>query len=78
VVARLFTEALMKNGPNLTSENFVRTLDNEITDLDIGIGTTLNFSVNDHQASSTVWGTHIEDTGKFTVPFVWTKDNGIE
>lgn len=78
VVARLFTEALVKNGPNLTSENFVRTLDNEIVDLDIGIGTTLDFSVNDHQASSTVWGTHIEDDGKFTVPFVWTKDDGID
>ncbi|HKO93510.1 MAG TPA: ABC transporter substrate-binding protein, partial [Polyangiaceae bacterium] len=56
IVARLFTTALIMNGPNLTTDNFLRTLDTQIEDLDIGIGTTLNFSGTNHQASSTVWG----------------------
>jgi ABC-type branched-subunit amino acid transport system substrate-binding protein len=74
IVARLFTEALTRNGPSLSSENFIHTLDNDIEDLDIGIGTELSFSVTNHQASSTVWVSHIEDDGKFTVPFVWNRD----
>jgi len=78
IVARLFTTALIMNGPNLTTDNFLRTLDTQIQDLDIGIGTTLNFSGTNHQASSTVWGTHIQDDGTFSVPFVWKRETGIE
>ena len=78
IVARLFTTALIKNGPNLTTDNFIRTLDTQIQDLDIGIGTTLSFSGTNHQASNTVWGTNIQDDGNFSVPFVWKRDTGIE
>lgn len=78
IVARLFTTALDLNGPNLTTDNFLRTLDTQIQDLDIGIGTTLNFSGTNHQASSTVWGTDIQDDGNFSVPFVWKRETGIE
>ncbi len=78
VAARLFTEALKLNGPRLTSDNFIRTLDDEIEDLDIGIGTLLNFSPTNHQACYTVWGTHVEDNGSFTLPFVWTRGIGLQ
>ena len=77
IVTKLFTEALKLNGPLLTSEDFVRTLDTRITNLDIGIGTTLNFSATDHQASDTVWGTEIKPDGSFSVPFVWQRETGI-
>lgn len=77
VVARLFTEALKLNGPNVTSESFVRTLDTQVRDLDIGIGTELNFSATNHQASNTVWGSQINDDGTFDVPFVWNRETGI-
>ncbi len=77
IATRLFTEALKRNGPLLTSEEFVRTLDTKITNVDIGIGTLLNFSTNDHQASDTVWGTQIESDGTFSVPFVWQRGVGI-
>jgi ABC-type branched-subunit amino acid transport system substrate-binding protein len=77
IATRLFTEALKLNGPRLTSEEFVRTLDTKITNIDIGIGTLLNFSSNDHQASDTVWGTQIEGDGTFSVPFVWQRGVGI-
>ena len=77
VVTRLFTEALKRNGPLLSSDAFVHTLDTAITDLDIGIGTTLNFSATNHQASDTVWGTQIGSDGTFSVPFVWQRGVGI-
>jgi ABC-type branched-subunit amino acid transport system substrate-binding protein len=77
VVARLFTTALDMNGASVTTENFMRTLDTRVKDLDIGIGTELNFSSTNHQASTTVWGSHIEDNGSFSVPFVWKRDTGI-
>jgi hypothetical protein len=71
VVTRLFTQALLSNGPLLTTESFVRTLDTSMVDVDIGIGTRLSFNATDHQASDTVWGTEIGSDGKFTVRFVW-------
>jgi branched-chain amino acid transport system substrate-binding protein len=77
IVARLFTSALGMNGPDLTTDNFIRTLDTRVKDLDIGIGTELNFSSTNHQASTTVWGSHIEDDGTFSVPFIWKREGGI-
>jgi ABC-type branched-subunit amino acid transport system substrate-binding protein len=71
VVTRLFTQALLSNGPLLTTESFVHTLDTAMVDVDIGIGTRLSFSATDHQASDTVWGTEIGTDGKFTVRYVW-------
>jgi len=78
IVALLFTTALDMNGPNLTTETFMRTLDTRVKDLDIGIGTELNFSSTNHQASTTVWGSHIEDDGSFSVPFIWKREGGIQ
>jgi ABC-type branched-subunit amino acid transport system substrate-binding protein len=75
VVTRLFTEALKLNGPRLTSDDFVRTLDTQVVDLDIGIGTLLNFNATQHQASTTVWGTQIGSDGRFAVSFLWENGN---
>jgi branched-chain amino acid transport system substrate-binding protein len=77
IVARLFTAALDMNGSNLTTDNFVHTLDTRIKDLDIGIGTELNYSASNHQACNTVWGSLVNDDGSFTVPFIWSRGNGI-
>jgi ABC-type branched-subunit amino acid transport system substrate-binding protein len=78
IVTRLFTEALTLNGPLLTSEEFVRTLDTKINEIDVGIGTLLNFSATDHQASDTVWGTQIGDDGTFDIRFVWQPNTDIQ
>ncbi len=78
IVARLFTDALRLNGPNLTTRRFIDTLDTSIRDHDLGIGTLLSFSSTDHQASSTVWGSQLESDGTFSVPFVWDRQAGIE
>ncbi len=78
IVARLFTTALDMNGPNLTTDNFIKTLDTRVSALDLGIGTELSFSSTDHQASDTVWISEIQSGGRFEVPFVWHRDSGIE
>lgn len=75
VVTRLFTQALALNGPRLTSDDFVHTLDTLMTNVDVGIGTMLSFSATDHQASDTVWGTEIGADGGFEVRFVWEAGN---
>lgn len=76
IAARLFAEALELHGPQLDSEGFRRTLDN-LSDIDIGIGTRVGFSSTNHQASQTVWGSVIESDGSFSVPFIWNAATGI-
>jgi ABC-type branched-subunit amino acid transport system substrate-binding protein len=78
IVTRLFTQALTLNGPRLTSDEFVRTLDTKISNIDVGIGTLLNFSATDHQASDTVWGTQIGADGSFDMRFVWQRGTDIQ
>lgn len=78
VVAKLFTDALKMTGPNLTTESFRTVLDNQIRDMDIGIGTPLSFSPSNRQASHTVWGSQIEPDGSFSVPFIWNPTARIQ
>ncbi|HEX2656998.1 MAG TPA: ABC transporter substrate-binding protein, partial [Polyangia bacterium] len=75
--ARLFVEALQRNGRTIDGGALVSTLNNKITDVDIGIGTRLSFSSTNHQASHTVWGSRIGADGSFTVPFTWDPTGGI-
>jgi ABC-type branched-subunit amino acid transport system substrate-binding protein len=77
IAARLFVEALKANGPALTDNSLVDTLNTKITNLDIGIGTLLTFSSTSHQASHTVWGSAIGADGSFSVPFIWDPVNRI-
>jgi branched-chain amino acid transport system substrate-binding protein len=76
IAARLFTEAL-RLCPDLSTEALRETLDTELTDVDLGIGTPLGFSSSDHQASHTVWGSILQSDGSLDVPFVWTPADGI-
>jgi ABC-type branched-subunit amino acid transport system substrate-binding protein len=71
IAARLFTRALLLNGPAVDTESVHNTLDSAVKDLDIGIGILLNFSSTNHQASQTVWGSVIQADGSFRVPFTW-------
>jgi len=78
VVARLFVKALELNGPSLDTESFRGTLDNSMSNVDIGIGTRLSFSSTNHQASHTVWGSVIQADGSFKVPFTWNPSERIK
>ncbi len=78
VAARLFSRALVINGHEVETEAVRSTLDGAVLDLDIGIGTLLNFSSTNHQASQTVWGSVIQADGSFKVPFTWSPTAHIQ
>jgi ABC-type branched-subunit amino acid transport system substrate-binding protein len=75
--ARLFVEALLLNGPELSSDALRQTLDTQLRDVDLGIGAKLGFSAIDHQASHTVWGSIMQADGSFAVPFAWARGEGL-
>jgi len=77
IAARLFVEALRRNGRVLDDASLTNTLNTDLVDVDVGIGTLLGFSATSHQASHTVWGSRIGGDGKFTVPFTWDPKGGI-
>jgi branched-chain amino acid transport system substrate-binding protein len=57
-------EALKRAGPQLDTEKLVDTLES-IRGLDMGLGTLINFGPSEHQGSHKVWGTQLDDTGRF-------------
>ena len=64
VDAKLLIAGLKKAGPGLTTERLVDALE-EVTNLDMGLGTILSFGPSKHQASSKVWGTMLDEKGHF-------------
>jgi ABC-type branched-subunit amino acid transport system substrate-binding protein len=58
--AKLFVEAMKKNGVNPDRENLIRILE-EMNDTDIGIGENINFGRLDHQGLDRVYITTIEN-----------------
>ncbi len=64
VAASVLIQALQKTGPQIETEKLIDTLEN-MRNLDLGLGTSLNFGRGEHQASHKVWGTAIDDKGKY-------------
>ncbi|WP_424630352.1 ABC transporter substrate-binding protein [Bradyrhizobium sp. SYSU BS000235] len=64
IAANLLVEALKRNGPQLDTEKLVNTLES-MTNVDMGLGTPLSFGRSEHQASHKVWGTALDETGKY-------------
>ncbi len=64
LVARLFSEAVVKNGPALSTESLVDTLES-LQELDFGLGSSLAFTPSQHQATDKVWGTALSPTCTF-------------
>ena len=64
VDACILIEALKRVGPRFDTEALVDTLES-LHNFDIGLGTPINFSPGDHQAIHKVWGTEIDDNGKY-------------
>jgi ABC-type branched-subunit amino acid transport system substrate-binding protein len=77
VAARLFLDALELSGPGVSGDEFVHTLETQIRNHDVGLGTLLSFSTTNHQASHTVWGSMLKEDGTFSMPFVWTPETRI-
>jgi hypothetical protein len=76
--ASLFAEALKTTGRNLSTSTLVATLNGAMGNIDLGFGFLMGFSVSDHQASHTVWGTMLHADGSFSVPFTWDPTRGIQ
>jgi branched-chain amino acid transport system substrate-binding protein len=64
VAANVLIEALKRNGRELDTERLVATLEN-LRDLDIGLGTPVTFSRSEHQGVHKVWGTQLDETGRY-------------
>ena len=64
IAAQVLIEALRRAGPQLDTEKTVDALES-MNSLDIGIGARISFSRSEHQAIHKVWGTVLDETGKY-------------
>jgi branched-chain amino acid transport system substrate-binding protein len=64
VAARVLVEALGRAGPQLDTEKLVDALEG-LRDLDLGLGTPLNYGRTEHQAVHKVWGTELDGSGHY-------------
>ena len=64
--AKIMLEGLKRAGPQPDSDKLVNALEN-IHNLDLGLGATVNFGASEHQAIHKVWGTQLDDQGRYHV-----------
>ncbi|MBA7469209.1 hypothetical protein ES707_04475 [subsurface metagenome] len=64
VAASLLIQAIKKAGPSFDTEKLVDTLE-AMRELDLGLGTKLGYGRAEHQASHKIWGTAIDEKGKY-------------
>ena len=64
IAANVLIQAIKRAGPQVDTERLIDTLEN-IRNLDLGLGTQLGYGKGEHQASHKIWGTAIDDNGKY-------------
>ncbi|MEO6946051.1 MAG: ABC transporter substrate-binding protein, partial [Nitrobacter sp.] len=64
VAANVLIQAMKRVGPQLDTEKLIDSLEN-LHNLDLGLGATLNFSRAEHQGSHKIWGTALDENGRF-------------
>jgi branched-chain amino acid transport system substrate-binding protein len=64
VAAGLLAEGLKRAGPQVDTEKLVDALET-VRDFDLGLGTLLSFGRTEHQGSHKVWGTQLDNTGRY-------------
>jgi branched-chain amino acid transport system substrate-binding protein len=64
ISANILIEGLKGTGPQLDTEKLIDVLEN-MRNLDLGLGIPLNFGRAEHQASHKIWGTAIDENGKY-------------
>ena len=64
ISANVLIDALKRCGPQIETERLVDILENT-RNLDLGLGAPLGFGRGEHQASHKVWGTALDETGKY-------------
>jgi len=64
VAATVLMQGIKKAGPQFDTEKLIDTLEGMRT-IDLGLGTTLSYGRAEHQASHKIWGTAIDEKGKY-------------
>ena len=64
VAANILIDAIKRAGPQFDTEKLVDTLE-ATRNLDLGLGVPLNFGRSDHTASHKIWGTALDESGRF-------------
>jgi len=64
VAARILIEGLKQAGAQFDTEKLISALEN-VRNLDVGLGSLVNFGRAEHQASHTVWATIIDENGQY-------------
>jgi len=64
IAATMLAQALKQTGPQLDTERLIDNLE-AMRNVDLGLGTSLSFGRAEHQASHKIWGTAIDDNGKY-------------
>ena len=65
IAAKVLIQAIRQTGPELNTEKLIDNLE-AMRNLDLGLGTALNFGRAEHQASHKIWGTSLDESGKYT------------
>jgi ABC-type branched-subunit amino acid transport system substrate-binding protein len=64
VAANVLIQGLRRTGPQLDTEKLIDVLENT-TNFDLGLGAQLSFGRAEHQASHKIWGTALDENGKY-------------
>ena len=64
IAANVLIQAIKRSGPQVDTERLIDNLE-AMRNIDLGLGTQLNFGRAEHQASHKIWGTAIDDNGKY-------------
>ena len=64
VAANILIDAIKRAGPQFDTEKLVDTLE-ATRNLDLGLGVPLNFGRSEHTASKKIWGTALDESGRF-------------
>jgi branched-chain amino acid transport system substrate-binding protein len=64
ISANILIQALKRCGPRLDTEKLIDVLEG-MRNIDLGLGVPLNFGRAEHQASHKIWGTALDESGKF-------------
>ena len=64
VAGSLLLEGLKRAGPQLDTEKLVEALET-VRDFDMGLGASISFGPTEHQGSHKVWGTQLNENGRY-------------
>jgi hypothetical protein len=64
VAGSILAEGVRRAGKDATTEQIIDSLE-KLKDLDLGFGVTFTFGLSQHQASHKVWGTVLDEKGKY-------------